>query len=339
MVLNLARRARQLGLEHELLLFDAPYRPGGLDFDPGDVPWSYLERGPGLDLGFARRVRRFAAEGEFEVVHAHNDTAVFYAALMNLPLRIARTFGTFHTKPGHDTPRARKLTRWATGRHAGVVAVSTELGDVMTELGWSRRPQVIWNGVDLERYRPRDPGAAPPDAAAPLRVVTVARADPIKRATDLIAGCELARESGAEIELELVGNGPLLEDLVDRARTLAWARVRQRVEDVALFLRSADVFALVSDHEAAPLALLEAMAAGLPCVTTSVGGMPEILAMDSAEPAGRVVAPRSPEELGAVLLELARDPVQRARLSQRARARAAAFSAEREWLHHINLWS
>ncbi|QDV05039.1 Putative glycosyltransferase EpsF [Planctomycetes bacterium Poly30] len=335
-VLDLARRARGLGLDHELLLFDAPYRATGVDFDPGAVPWSFLQRGPGLDLGFARRVRRFVTRGGFEALHAHNDTAIFYAALANLPLRVARTFGTFHTKPGHDTPRARKLTRWATGRHVGVAAVSQELGDVLTELGWSRRPRVIWNGVDLDVYRPAD---APRTGDEPVHVVTLARADPIKRAVDLIAAVERARERGGRLRLTLVGNGPLLGEIEACAAGVPGVSVLPRVENVPAFLRSADVFALVSDHEAAPRALLEAMASGLACCVTDVGGMPEILGAGSNEPAGRLVPPRSVEHLADALLELSADPAERRRLGERARRRAGDFSALREWEEHLALWS
>ncbi len=335
-MLDLAQRARALGLEHELLLFDSPYRTTGEDFDPGGVPWTYIPRGPGLDLGFARRVRAFVKEGGFEVLHAHNDTAVFYAALANLPTRVARSFGTFHTKPGHDTPRARKLTRWASKRHAGVVAVSQELSDVLTELRWSRRPEVIWNGVDLGVFSPAPAGAQGGDE--PVHAVTLARADPIKRATDLMRAVELARQDGANLRLTVVGNGPLLSELQAEAAKIEGVTVLPRVDDVPDFLASADVFALVSDHEAAPRALLEAMATGLACCVTAVGGMPEIVRADSDAPAGLLVQPRSVEPLSRALKGLAEDPARRLELGRRARVRAADFSADQEWQHHVRLW-
>jgi glycosyltransferase involved in cell wall biosynthesis len=338
-VLDLALRARKLGLEHELLLFDSPYRTTGEDFDPGGVPWTYIPRGPGLDLGFARRIRAFVKKGRFEVLHAHNDTAVFYAALANLPTRVARSYGTFHTKPGHDTPRARQLTRWASKRHAGVVAVSQELSDVLTELRWSRRPQVIWNGVDLEVFAPGQMAASEESRLAePVHVVTLARADPIKRTTDLMRAVKLAREGGANLHLTVVGNGPLFSELQSEAAGSDGVAVQERVENVAEFLRSADIFALVSDHEAAPRALLEAMAAGLACCVSAVGGMPEILLTNSDTPCGELVAPRSVDELAGVLGRLAEEPARRLQLGERARARAADFSADQEWQHHVDLW-
>lgn len=339
-VLDLAQRARRLGLDHELLLFDAPYRSTGQDFDPGDVPWHFIPRGPGMDLGFIRKVRRFTARGGFEVLHAHNDTAVFYGAAANLPWRVTRTTGTFHTKPGHDTPLARKMTRWATGRHGSVTAVSDELADVLTELGWSRRPQVLWNGVDLEEYRPAaEVAGSTASQPGPIHVVTLARADPIKRTVDLMEAVDLARSNGADLRLTVVGGGPLLGELQSKGAALEGQTVLPRVDDVPAFLRSADLFALVSDHEAAPRALLEAMASGLPCCVTDVGGMPEILLGGGGPPAGRLVPPRTVPALAAALGELAGCGATRLALGRAARERAGQFSAEREWSAYTDVWA
>ncbi len=346
-VLDLAQRARGLGFEHELLLFDAPYRPTGEDFDPGDVPWHFIPRGPGLDVGFTRKIREFVKDRGFEVLHAHNDTAIFYSAAANIPWRVVRTFGTFHTKPGYDTPRARKMTRWASRRHAGVTAVSQELSDVLTTTGWSRRPEVIWNGIDLDTYSPGAPKPGTPahseapevPTPRPVHVVTLARADPIKRATDLMEAVDEARSRGADLRLTVVGNGPIYSSLEAQAATMDGVSVLSRVDDVPAFLRSADIFALVSDHEAAPRALLEAMASGLACCATAVGGMPEILHGGTGPAAGRLVPARTVPALALALEELASSPEERLALGQAARRRAADFSADREWSAYTQLWA
>ncbi len=336
-VLDLAKRARAEGHDHRLLLFDAPYRPGAGDFDPGDVPWEFIPRGPGLDLRFARRVRRFLRDTDSEVLHAHNDTAIVYGALANLPWRRAALFGTFHTKPGHDTPKARRLTRWASGRHAGIVAVSQELGDVLTELGWSRRPEVIWNGVDLERFVPAD---GEPRGDSIVRVVSLARADPIKRTVDLIEAVQKVRAKGIPLELTVAGDGPMLGELEAKAAVQPEGiQILPRAEDVPELLRGADIFALVSDHEAAPRALLEAMGTGLACCVTAVGGMPEMLLKGTDAPAAHFVPPRSVGALANTLEALANDAATRATLGARVRARAADYSAEAEWQSYVRLWS
>ena len=83
-----------------------------------------------------------------------------------------------------------------------------------------------------------------------------------------------------EVQLVLVGSGPLERALRDDARSLG---LSDRVvfagsrDDVAELLPAFDVFALSSQNEGLPISLLEAMAAGVPCVATSVGGVPEVI--------------------------------------------------------------
>lgn len=89
-------------------------------------------------------------------------------------------------------------------------------------------------------------------------------------------------------------------------------------------LHASSVFVLPSRSEGLPLALLEAMAAGLPAVASAVGGVPAAL---GDPPAGRVVEPDDPGALAAALLGLLSDAGLRERLAAAALARSAAFSA------------
>jgi glycosyltransferase involved in cell wall biosynthesis len=95
-------------------------------------------------------------------------------------------------------------------------------------------------------------------------------------------------------------------------------RLGGHVSDVASFLSQLDVFVLPSRSEAHPIALLEAMGCGLPCVGTRVGGIPEVLDDGNA---GLLVADDDESSLGEVLAELAGDPDMRARLGRAARER------------------
>jgi glycosyltransferase involved in cell wall biosynthesis len=91
-------------------------------------------------------------------------------------------------------------------------------------------------------------------------------------------------------------------------------------EDVPDFLAALDLFVLPSRSEGMSNALIEAMAAGKPCVATRVGGNAEALADGET---GRVVPPENPESLRAAVAELLADPGSRAALGDRARERAA----------------
>jgi glycosyltransferase involved in cell wall biosynthesis len=79
-----------------------------------------------------------------------------------------------------------------------------------------------------------------------------------------------------------------------------------------------DVLALTSQHEGTPLAVLEAMACGLPIVATNVGGVPELVCADES---GVLVAPGDPAAVAAAVLALLDDPRRRSALSAAARSR------------------
>ena len=82
------------------------------------------------------------------------------------------------------------------------------------------------------------------------------------------------------------------------------------------------MFALSSRFEGLPIALLEAMAAGRPCVATTVGGVPEVVT--SGED-GVLVPPGDPDALAGVLTQLLTNPARREELGRRAARRAADF--------------
>lgn len=333
--LQLAHRARAEGWDVDLELFDAPYRGEPVDLDPGSLPTHFVPRRAGLDLrlllALARRWRRGV-----DLVHAHNDTAVFYAGMAARLLRRGPAVcATFHTKPVHDTPRARSWTRRAARRAQTITAVSDELAATIVRDGWADRCETVWNGVDLDAFAPEGPTggwrerlSVPPRA---ILVAQVARLDPVKRHVDLLRAARSLSSADLPVVFALVGEGPLRADLSRQAQDLASVRFVPRVVDMAAFLREVDVLVLCSDHEATPRAVLEAMACARPVLATDVGALREILTCDTGLLAGVLVPARSPEHLAEAVRALAIDPDRRARLGALARARASAFSAEREW--------
>lgn len=128
----------------------------------------------------------------------------------------------------------------------------------------------------------------------------------------------------------VIGGGTLQDPLARRAESLGVADTVRLVghrEDARALLDAADVYVLPSVAEAMPLALLEAMDAGLPAVGTGIIGTSEVLE-DGVT--GLLVPPRDPRALGAALLELLGDPALRRRFGSAARLRfRSRFTAER----------
>jgi L-malate glycosyltransferase len=343
--LRLAERGLAAGGRHELWLFDRPFRSRELDFDPGAVPVHFLPRGPGLDLCFLRRLVCRLAAGGVQAVHAHDDIAVYYAALACALLgrRAPRVVGTFHTWPGYGTRAVRFLARWACGQVDAVVAVSDELARRLVEQGWLKRCRTVWNGIDLDLFRPgSDDGSWHRRlglASDALLVVHIARFHRVKRHADLVEAARLVHRARPGVAFILAGRGPTRAATQELARDLGCVHFVPHVTDVAALLRAASVFVLPSEHEAAPLALLEAMACSCACVCTAVGGMPAMLADGSGAPCGALVSLGDPAALAASITKLLSDPGLRADVGCRARAAAARFSFAREWGAYHRLYA
>jgi glycosyltransferase involved in cell wall biosynthesis len=333
--LRLATAAIQRGQKHDMVLYDTGFRSLAADFHPGPVATHVLRRGPGLDLRFAWRLARFLRASGTEVVHAHNDTALFYAVLARRLLtgRRPRVVGTFHSWPAQASRKARLLNRLIE-HDASVVAVSNELASRLTGRGWLRRCGTIWNGISLDPFKAARSNRSwrqdlnIPDHA--ILVGHVARMDALKRHVDLLDAAEMLREACPEVVFLLVGQGALEKDIRARADHLPNIRIVPQVTDIPGLLGSLDMFVLCSSHEGAPLSLLEAMAAGLPVVATRVGGIPEMLGL-GGETAGVLVPPMTPLPLAREIGSLARDPERRAALGRAAAKRVAHFSFEAEW--------
>lgn len=346
-VLDLCERARSQGWEAEIALFDSPFRSLDVDFDPRDVPVHFLPRKPGIDLGFVRKLARLRRAVSADLLHAHNDTAVFYGGLAGLWGRFP-VVGTYHTRPAATSRKGQLATRWASARAARLTTVSAELSERLVREGWARSLETIWNGIDLERFVAASPESAPGEwrsrlgvDAGSFLIGNVARFHPVKRQVDLIDAHRRLNEQDPRFELVLVGQGPTLESVrahAERAGAPRGVRFLESTHDVAGLMRALDVFVLCSEHECAPRVLLEAMASSRVCLATAVGGMPEMLAPAGQEPAGVLVPAGSPEHLAGAIRELAAQPERMARLSKRALARVEEYSFESTWAQYAALY-
>ncbi|MBI1403127.1 MAG: glycosyltransferase [Porphyrobacter sp.] len=192
------------------------------------------------------------------------------------------------------------------------------------------RPQVIPNGVDTQFWRPAQDCAA--STGAPPLIVAVGRLAPIKGFDVLIDALAQLAEAGTGCRLVLIGDGPEQAALERQARDRGAAGQiafcgRLGPETVREHLRNAALFAMPSRSEGMPLALLEAMATGVPAVASRVGGVPRL-----AEGCARLVAPENPAALADGIGSLLADDAARDALARAGRERALAFSAARA--HH-----
>jgi glycosyltransferase involved in cell wall biosynthesis len=154
----------------------------------------------------------------------------------------------------------------------------------------------------------------------PIVIGALCRLDPVKDLDSLIRAVAALPAAAASVQLRIGGDGPQEDELRQLCAELGVAdRVHFSgyVEDRVGFYGSIDVFAITSLAEGGPVTGVEAMAAGLPIVSTAVGAMPERLRGD----AGILVDPGDVAGIAAALAALADDPAARQTLGATARAR------------------
>jgi glycosyltransferase involved in cell wall biosynthesis len=249
-----------------------------------------LGRKPGRDWGVAWRMAREIRARRIDILHAHQYSPFFYAALARvLAGGNTRLILTEHGRhyPDHVAPLRRAVNRLLLDPLAD--AVNAVCGFSARSLnrvdGFSgRRIGVIENGIEIARYRTADDRDALRRRLGLLPdkryLIKVARFHPIKDHATLLRGFAGVATARPDVDLLLAGDGPLRGDLEALVSELG---LKDRVHflgvrhDVPELLQAADLFLLTSICEAASLTLLEALAAGLPVVVTAVGGNPEIV--------------------------------------------------------------
>ncbi len=273
-------------------------------------------------------MRRLLAERRFDVVNTHSSTDTWLTALASLGRRGAPALvRTRHiSAPMPRNFATRWLYRSATAR---VVTTGEKVRDqVIAEVGAEpARVVSIATGIDLARFAPgdRDAARATTGLARGIPVVgIVATLRSWKGHHDLLEALRLLERPA--VHLAIVGDGPQRAALGERVRELG---LGERVTfagnqaEVAPWLRAFDLFCLPSyANEGVPQALMQAMACGLPVVSTPVGSIEEIVAHGDT---GIIVPARDPPRLAAALASLLDDPARCATLG----TRAAAVAKER----------
>jgi colanic acid/amylovoran biosynthesis glycosyltransferase len=177
---------------------------------------------------------------------------------------------------------------------------------------------VVRLGVDTDEFRP-----VPRLPNTPLQIVCVGRLVPAKGQHILLRAFSRLRAKGHAVQLTLVGDGPdrlslerevLQRDLTQHVVFRGALNHDQAREQIA----QADIFALASFAEGIPVALMEAMAMGLPCVSTRVAGIPELI-RDHID--GLLVSPSSVESLAVAMESLVTDSDLREKLGASGRSR------------------
>jgi len=271
------------------------------------------------------RVVEIARRTGAQLIHSHlsnaNAVCAVASAIVGVP-----AIATMHGR--HLTLRDVEVLTF--GRQHALVVCEAALAQALLLGIDAARVTLVPNGVDTVRFVPR---ARP--ANAPLTVAYVGRLAPEKEPVDFVRVAAAVARTMPGVRFCMIGDGALRGDVRECiARSGLCDRVEMRglVADMHDVYRDLDVVVSTSSMEGMPLALLEAMACGVPVVATAVGGVPELVCNGVT---GRVVPVGAVDLVASAVCELARDAALRARMGAAARARVLRRFDARDQIERI----
>jgi glycosyltransferase involved in cell wall biosynthesis len=260
------------------------------------------------------------------VEHVHAHFASHPAAAAFVIHRLTGLPYSF-TAHGSDLHRDQHMLREKVAEAAFVVPISNHNRDVIRQISGPEsagRLHVIHCGVDTAQIAPRDSYSLD----GPLRLLCIGTLHAVKGQTHLIAALARLRQQGIDARVDFVGDGPdraALEQQAAEAGLAAFVHFHgpQTREQVLAHLRRADVAVAPSvptsdgRREGIPVALMEAMAAGLPVVASRLSGIPELITDGET---GLLAPPGDVAALVAAIRRLHDDARLRRTLGEAARA-------------------
>ncbi len=353
LILGLAASSAGRAYRHSVLcLFGAKgniqrqFEEAGLSYGFCGVPWpATLDLGSyrvsrwlrqGLSWTFPMRLARELEKRSANLVHTH---VTYRMELQSEGIVRRARLPMVWTIHGQYRPEGRELDRWRhasrlAAEHGAITAVAEDLARDFRDRGLDHPAgiAITRGGIDLSAFHPasgeRDPRRRaewkiPPDAVV---FGASGRLVPEKAYEVFVRAAARLVAQGANAHFVIAGGGPLREPL---EAEIAAAGLQGRfhlvgfLEDVPGFLRELDVFVLSSRMEGFPIALVEALAAGLPAIATPAGGVPEMVGAE-----GALLIPAESEEALAEAMVRMMSPTTRTKYGAHAPRIAQRFSID-----------
>ena len=307
------------------------------DLEKVSIPVRFVGKRPRRDwhktrVGLNELFRSFSPN----VVHSHLESVSFHVgrSLDERPIKVQTVHSTrIEYRALHKIYLGRRFDTY--------IAISNSLREIIQHsLGLPKsKVSTIYNGVDLERFDVADRHFN----EQVNNIVAVGRLTPAKDYPNLLNAYSLLvhllkKEKTAIPRLSIVGDGDLRKDIESMIRSL---KLQNHVEllgvrkDIPEILRRADIYVMSSEWEGLSIALIEALAAGLPIVASNAGSNNEIVENGVS---GLIVPIKNPQALAKSLYDLIANREMRESFSIAAAKRAEIFSIETCAQKHMDLY-
>ena len=278
LAIDLARQQKAEG--HYPSIYCTSY-PGQLatDLQAADVPLHSFGKTDGFSLRLIRDLAARLRVDRPDVLHAHNALVLHYGVVAARLAGVPVVVNTRHGGNVNLDPHCERIWRQSVRWTDDVVFVSEAVRElyVTKDRISTHNTSVIYNGIDVEKFsaHPAQPAAHLPR----FRVGTVGRLVPAKDHVTLVRAFAMVAKSMLAAELHIMGDGACRSEISQVAESLGIAnRVSLHGASLAVaeFLSTLDLFVLSSVYEGLPISVMEAMAAGLPVVSTQLPGFAEL---------------------------------------------------------------
>lgn len=282
-----------------------------------------------MDLRVVGKLASFIRKNDFDIVHTHGVRANLLGRLAARQANRKPVVTTVHSLLERDYPgfvrrQVNRFTEWATrGLTEQFIAVSQGLKAKLVSSGVpADRVTVIYNGIVVENFSPSaEPGAVRAllgyGADVPL-VGIVARLHPVKGHQYFLEAAQIILEQHPEVRFVVAGDGPqrtVLEEMAGRLGIGKQVHFTGFVSEVSSLMADLDLLVISSLWEGFGLTAVEAMALGVPVVSTEVGGLPEVVLHGET---GLLVPPANAAALAKNIIWMLEHPEAAAEMAKKA---------------------
>lgn len=295
-----------------------------------------------IDIISAIRISQFCRKNKISIIHSHSAHAITIGILVKLFYSKVKLIAVKRV----DFPIKKNIfskIKYNNKRIDKIVCISEFIKSVLINDGISEEKLLtIRSGVDISKFANVFPDS---DFKVSLGVKkdsfligTVAAFAGHKDYPNLINSFREVKDKINNLTLCCIGDGPIFENIKKQAKDLNLEKdiifTGFRI-DIGIFLKSFDLFVLASKKEGLGTSLIDAMAVGLPIVSTNTGGIPELIKNGEN---GILVDPQNPTQLANAIIDLINNSDKRNKLSENSLRYANEFSIETTINKNISLY-
>jgi sugar transferase (PEP-CTERM/EpsH1 system associated) len=284
---------------------------GGLydEFESTDLPIHFFKKKAGFRPKLFIELKKHFTKHQYDIVHSHNPGSFIYTAIGAELARIPMIINSEHGYSYDITFRKRLFESFLMNIIDLTLTVSDDLCKKILNRPFVKQSKVkrLYNGIPVEKFlhdvqKRKEIRNFLNVGETTLLIGTIGRLVKVKDHKTLIRSFKIVHQTFPDSKLVIVGEGTRKNELFDLSNQLGLSSeiiFTGTRDDISCILSGLDVFVLSSISEGISITLLEAMAAGLPVVATSVGGNVEIVEDHFS---GLLVLPKSPQLMAKALI-------------------------------------